>query len=187
MRRRLCSLWRCRTSSSSLRKRLHRSCWRRFPGRSPATCRRMVSLRLRCMRNKDRIDCARHVCFKTVFSTSVSWRFVSDSLVQTGVMRCLCKRRRAGDSTSSERELRRRPLFRLLVVIASLAFSVLLHSIHFLYDNCLCFTISDKQSTTWLLGLAVLSSSFLQKSGNYISIEGTVLSDFTNEYFYSSQ
>ena len=47
--------------------------------------------------------------------------------------------------------------------------------------------ISDKQSTTWLLGLAVLSSSFLQKSGNYISIEGTVLSDFTNEYFYSSQ
>ena len=83
--------------------------------------------------------------------------------------------------------MRRRPLFRLLVVIASLAFSFLLHSIHFLYDNCLCFMISDKQSTTWLLGPAVLSSSFLQKSGNYISIEGTVLSDFTNEYFYSSQ
>lgn len=72
-------------------------------------------------------------------------------------------------------------------MIASLAFSVLLHSILFLYGNCLCFTISDKQSSTWLLGLAVLSSSFLQKSGNYISIEGTVLSDFTNEYFYSSQ
>ena len=72
-------------------------------------------------------------------------------------------------------------------MIASITCSALLHFVLFLYARSLRFIVSDKHSTTWLLGLAVLGSGVLQKSGNYISIEGTVLANFTNEYFYSSQ
>ena len=102
-------------------------------------------------------------------------------------MKQLYKRGCACDSTFSNGESQKRILLRLLAMIASILFSILLHYTHTMYVSNECLSVSDKQFTKWLLGMTMLGSSFLQKSGNYISIDGTVLSDFTNEYFYSSQ